>query len=106
MHPDDAVRLGLADGTPVVVSNEHGQVATVVEVDDALMPGVVSMVHGWGHAVSPRLRVAHEHPGANPNELLPIGDGSFEPLSSQAHMTGIVVDVRAVEPVLIGEPVG
>ncbi len=96
MHPDDAGRLGLADGDAVHVSSDHGQLSTVVEHDEALMPGVVSMVHGWGHAVSPRLRVAAEHPGANPNELLPIGEGSFEPLSSQAHMTGIAVDVRPV----------
>lgn len=94
MHADDAARLDLADGDEVVVSSAHGEVRTVVEIDAALMPGVVSMVHGWGHTVSPRLRVAHEHPGANPNALLPIGDGSFEPLSSQAHMTGIAVDVR------------
>ena len=57
------------------------------------MAGVVSMVHGWGHAASPRMRVAAAHPGANPNVLLPIGPGSFEPLSSQAHMTGIPVTV-------------
>ena len=60
------------------------------------MPGVVSMVHGWGHSASPAMTVAHAHPGANPNVLLPIGDGSFEPLSSQAHMTGIAVDVVAL----------
>ena len=94
MHPDDAARLGLAGGAEVAVTSDHGEVVTVVELDAALMPGVVSMVHGWGHAASPRLRVAHEHPGANPNALLPIGEGSFEPLSSQAHMTGIPVDVR------------
>jgi hypothetical protein len=57
------------------------------------MPGVVSMVHGWGHAASPRMRVAHQHPGSNPNVLLPSGQGSFEPLSSQAHMTGVPVHV-------------
>ena len=61
---------------------------------DPALP-VVAMVHGWGHAASPRLRVANQHPGANPNALLPIGEGSFEPLSSQAHMTGIPVQVRA-----------
>ncbi|MCB1000031.1 MAG: molybdopterin-dependent oxidoreductase [Acidimicrobiales bacterium] len=94
LHPDDADRLGLSDGDEVVVTSDHGEVTTTVEVDDALMAGVVSMVHGWGHTASPRLRVAHEHPGANPNALLPIGEGSFEPLSSQAHMTGIPVDVR------------
>ena len=58
------------------------------------MEGVVSMVHGWGHRASPRLRVATASPGSNPNALLPTGPGSFEPLSSQAHMTGIPVTVR------------
>ncbi len=94
MHPDDAAALGLADGQSVVVANEWGEIDTVVELDPDLMPGVVAMVHGWGHRASPRLRVAHANPGANPNALLPIGEGSFEPLSSQAHMTGVPVTVR------------
>ena len=99
MHPADAERLGLVDGQEVFVGSAHGEVTSVVELDDALMPGVVAMVHGWGHAASPRLRVANQHPGANPNALLPIGEGSFEPLSSQAHMTGIPVQVRAAAAV-------
>jgi anaerobic selenocysteine-containing dehydrogenase len=94
MHPDDAAARGLSDGDEVTVSNEFGELVAAVEFDDRMMPGVVAMVHGWGHAVSPRLRVAAANPGANPNVLLPIGPGSFEPLSSQAHMTGIRVDVR------------
>ncbi len=48
-----------------------------------------------GPRVSPRLRVAHADPGVNPNALLPSGPGAFEPLSSQAHMTGIPVIVTA-----------
>ena len=91
-------RLDLVDGAAVRVTSPHGEIEAVVEIDDDLMPGVVSMVHGWGHAASPRLRVAHAHPGANPNELLPNGPGSFEPLSSQAHMTGIAVTVAALAP--------
>lgn len=94
IHPDDAAALGLADGAPVRIRSEHGEVDAVVELDADLMPGVVSMVHGWGHGVSPSLRVAAQHPGANPNVLLPIGPGSYEPLSSQAHMTGIPVTVE------------
>jgi len=39
--------------------------------------------------------------GVNPNVLLPIGRGSYEPLSSQAHMTGIAVSVRAAERPLL-----
>lgn len=95
IHPDDAAARGLADGDTVLVRSDHGEIDAVVEFDEDLMVGVVSMVHGWGHRLSPRLRVAAEHPGSNPNALLPIGPGSFEPLSSQAHMTGIPVEVRA-----------
>lgn len=93
MDPDDAQRLGLGDGDDVVVTSEHGEVTATVEFDDSLMPGVVSMVHGWGHDASPAMKVASSHPGTNPNALLPHGPGSFEPLSSQAHMTGIAVTV-------------
>ncbi len=94
MHPDDAAERGLADGAAVVVTSAHGQIEAVLEHDPDLMRGVVAMVHGWGHQASPRMRIAHQYPGANPNALLPIGDNSFEPLSSQAHMTGIPVEVR------------
>ncbi len=93
IHPDDAAALGIADGDRVVVASADGEVHANAALDDELMPGVVSMVHGWGHTASPRLRVAAEHPGTNPNVLLPSGPGSYEPLSSQAHMTGIKVTV-------------
>jgi len=93
IHPDDAAALGIADGDRVVVASAHGEVQADAALDDELMPGVVSMVHGWGHTASPRLTVAAEHPGTNPNVLLPSGPGSYEPLSSQAHMTGIKVTV-------------
>jgi anaerobic selenocysteine-containing dehydrogenase len=96
VHPSDAATLGVADGDRVVVASRFGEVEAVVSVDEDLMAGVVSMVHGWGHAASPRLRVASEHPGTNPNVLLPSGRGSYEPLSSQAHMTGIPVTVTSV----------
>lgn len=96
MHPEDARALGLEDGTTVHVTSDHGDVRAVLEIDGDLMRGVVSMVHGWGHSASPRMRVAAGSPGTNPNALLPIGPGSFEPLSSQAHMTGIPVRVEAM----------
>jgi formate dehydrogenase len=95
VHPTDADRLGVVDGDTVTVSSAWGEIAATVELDDDVMPGVVAMVHGWGHAASPRMRVAHANPGSNPNALLPNGPGSFEPLSSQAHMTGVPVEVVA-----------
>ena len=49
VHPSDAQRYGLADGEPAVVRSRTGNVEAEVEVTDAVMPGVVSLPHGWGH---------------------------------------------------------
>ncbi len=96
VHPDDARSRGLAEGQKVRVGNTHGALETEIRFDDGLCRGVVALTHGWGNARTPGLRVASAHPGVNANQLLPTGPGSFEPLSSQAHMTGIPVCVEAL----------
>lgn len=93
MHPDDAAARGLADGAAARASNRHGALDVTVRVDPELMPGVVAMAHGWGNEKTTGMSVAQSMPGVNCNALLPSGPGSFEPLSSQAHMTGVPVDV-------------
>jgi formate dehydrogenase len=95
INPADAAAHGVADGDVAALSNEWGTIDVVVRLDDDLLPGVVSLVHGWGHASAPGMRVAQRDPGVNPNALLPVGPGTFEPLSSQAHMTGIPVELVA-----------
>ena len=95
MHPDDATARGLADGDRARVWNAHGEVVAAVSFDPELLPGVVAMAHGWGNRDTSGMRVAQEHPGVNASALLPSGQGSFEPLSSQAHMTGVPVEVAA-----------
>jgi len=93
MHPDDAQKRQIADGDPVRIFNQFGELVSPVKLSDDLMPGVVAMTHGWGHGKSSGLNVAKQLPGSNPNRLLPAGAGSFEPLSNQAHMTGVNVEV-------------
>ena len=44
-----------------------------VEVSDEMMPGVVSLPHGWGHdRPGTRMAVAREHAGVNNNLLAPM----------------------------------
>ena len=95
LHPEDARERGLADGQRVEVWNAHGRLEAPICYDEGLARGVVAMTHGWGHARTPGMRLARETPGSNSNVLLPIGPGSYETLSNQAHMTGIRVEVRA-----------
>ena len=95
LHPTDATRLSLVDGKPARVTSRVGSVTIPVEVTDAIMPGVVSIPHGWGHEVEGiRLDVAGRRPGVNSNLLadesvldVPSGNGVF---------SGIPVTVEAV----------
>ncbi|MCZ6618293.1 MAG: molybdopterin-dependent oxidoreductase, partial [Gammaproteobacteria bacterium] len=96
MHPADAELRQIVDGDRVTIVNENGRIVTDVKLTTDLIEGVVAMTHGWGHRKSPGMRVAHGKPGVNCNTLLPSGPGSYEPLSNQAHMTGISVEVRRV----------
>ena len=94
MHPNDAEKRQLSDGDTVAISNDNGAVQTQLKLSNDLIPGVVAMTHGWGHGQSPGMRLAHDKHGVNCNALLPSGARSFEPLSNQAHMTGVPVEVR------------
>jgi anaerobic selenocysteine-containing dehydrogenase len=92
VHPDDAKRLGVADGADVAVRSDAGQVVLPAEVTDAVMPGVVSIPHGWGHdAEGIRLGTAGRRPGVNSNVLA--GSDVFDPLSGNAVLNGIPVEV-------------
>jgi anaerobic selenocysteine-containing dehydrogenase len=92
VHPEDAARLGLTDGAHASVRSAVGELEAPVELTDSIMPGVVSMPHGWGHdAPGVRLSVAREHAGVNSNLLA--DETQIEPLSGNAVLNGIPVEV-------------
>ncbi|MEU5199943.1 molybdopterin oxidoreductase family protein [Streptomyces scabiei] len=95
IHPDDAGRLGLADGDPVRIKGAGGEVTAPVEVTDVVRRGVVSLPHGWGHdRPGTRMRHAAIDPGVNVNQLL---DGSLlDPLSGNAVLNGVPVELAPV----------
>jgi anaerobic selenocysteine-containing dehydrogenase len=95
IHPDDAERLGLADGESARISSAAGSVEAPVETTEDIMPGVVSIPHGWGHdAPGVRMGVASSHAGVNSNVLA--DESMVEPLSGNAVLNGIPVEVSAL----------
>jgi anaerobic selenocysteine-containing dehydrogenase len=95
VNPADAERLGLVDGEDAVVRSRVGEVSLPVEVTDAIMEGVVSIPHGWGHdAPGTRLRVAREHAGANSNVLA--DEELIDAPSGNAVLNGIPVELVPV----------
>ena len=70
MNTTDAETLKLADGAPVTISSSVGSVTAPLEVTDEIMPGVVSLPHGYGHhRPKTKLTVATEHAGVSINDL-------------------------------------
>jgi anaerobic selenocysteine-containing dehydrogenase len=92
IHPDDALEAGVEDGALARVTSDAGSVEVAVEVSDEMMPGVVSLPHGWGHdKPGTRQSVAREHAGVNNNVLA--AAWRFDPVSNNAALNGIPVEV-------------
>ncbi|MEM9515556.1 MAG: molybdopterin oxidoreductase family protein, partial [Actinomycetota bacterium] len=92
VHPDDADRLGVADGAAATVASRVGSLVVPVEVTDAIRPGVVSLPHGWGHDdPATQMTVAAEYAGVNSNVLT--DDRALDPLSGTSVLNGIPVTV-------------
>jgi anaerobic selenocysteine-containing dehydrogenase len=95
IHPDDAARLGLADGDLAAVASRVGRVELPVRVTESIRRGVVSIPYGWGHgAEGSRLTVAAKRPGVNTNLLTDAEP--IDPLSGNAVLNGIPVEVAPV----------
>jgi anaerobic selenocysteine-containing dehydrogenase len=90
VNPVDAQRLGLAHGGRARIVNAGRTIEVTVDVSDEMMPGVVSLPHGWGHdQPGTKLGVAAERPGANLNAIL--DDTLRDPLSGNAVLSGVPV---------------
>jgi anaerobic selenocysteine-containing dehydrogenase len=97
IHPDDARERGLTDGARVRVTSTKGAIEVPIEIDDAMMRGVVSLPHGFGHdRDGVRLQVATTQArGASLNDLT--DEGRVDALSGVADFAGVPVTVQNVE---------
>jgi anaerobic selenocysteine-containing dehydrogenase len=92
MHPADAQARGLKDGDRVRVQSGSGSVKIALQTTDAMMSGVVSLPHGFGHNRSgTRLGLAHEFAGASYNDLA--DSGAVDAVSGNAALNGTPVEV-------------
>lgn len=95
VHPSDAARLGLQAGGQARITSRVGSITAPVEVSDDVMPGVVSLPHGWGHdRAGTRLGIAEQKPGVSLNDVT--DDRLFDPLSGVAHLNGVPVEIAPI----------
>ena len=92
MHPDDMAARGIADGAAVRLSSRVGAVEVPVVASTDMMPGVVSLPHGFGHArQGVRMQVAAAHAGVSANDVT--DDAFIDVLSGNAAVNGVPVQV-------------
>jgi anaerobic selenocysteine-containing dehydrogenase len=93
MHADDLARRGLADGSRVRVRSAVGVIEVAVTASDAMMPGVVCLPHGYGHARDGvRLSRAAQLDGASYNDLT--DPAALDVASGNAALNGLAVWVE------------
>jgi anaerobic selenocysteine-containing dehydrogenase len=95
VNPADAARLGLEDGGRARIAHDGRMIEAEVEISDEMMPGVISLPHGWGHdQPGSQLKVAAANPGGNLNALM--DENRRDPLSGNAVLSGVEVEMTPV----------
>ena len=93
IHPHDAARFAVTDGALVDVHSRVGVVRLPAEVSEEMMPGVVSIPHGWGHdRPGVHLQVAAAQPGVSINDLT--DPGLIDELTGNAAFSGVPVQIK------------
>ena len=95
MHPDDLLQRGIAPGSKVSVRSRVGALQVVVESCADIMPGVVSLPHGFGHdRAGIRMAIAQRHAGVSCNDIT--DELALDALSGNAAVNGIFVEVSPI----------
>jgi anaerobic selenocysteine-containing dehydrogenase len=98
IHPEDARKLEIEESNEILVRSRVGEVQLKVELSGDIMPGVVSIPHGWGHGRSgTQLQVANENKGVSINDLT--DELALDELSGNAILNGVPVELVPVSEV-------
>ncbi|MFT3697964.1 MAG: molybdopterin-dependent oxidoreductase [Kofleriaceae bacterium] len=93
IHPTDAARFGVTAGSRAEIANGARTIEVEIELSEQMMPGVISVPHGWGHdAPGTQLGVASVRPGANLNALF--DESLRDPSSGNSVLGGVAVALR------------
>jgi anaerobic selenocysteine-containing dehydrogenase len=93
INPIDALARDILTGDRVELRSAVGVVIVPAEVTDSVMPGVVSLPHGFGHGrPGVRTAVASANPGASYNDLA--DPERLDELTGNAALSGVPVEVR------------
>lgn len=92
MHPTDLQQRKIENNTVVCVRSRVGELQVVVESSNDIMPGVVSLPHGYGHdRKGIRMAIAQRHAGVSCNDIT--DELALDTLSGNAAVNGVSVHI-------------
>ena len=95
MNPQDVTGHGFHDGQTICVKSRAGQVTLPIAETPDIMPGVISIPHGWGHdRPGVRLDIARAHGGVSVNDLT--DETGIDRLIGTAVLNGVAVELFPV----------
>ncbi|MEM9254759.1 MAG: molybdopterin-dependent oxidoreductase [Pseudomonadota bacterium] len=94
IHPDDANSRGLTDGGQAIIHSTVGELEVPIEFNRELMPGVVSLPHGFGHRYSGTRQstASSTLPGVSANDI--VDDAPLDVPSGTSVVNGVPVTVK------------
>lgn len=96
IHESDAEKLGILNEEEVIVKSNAGQVNIPVEITSDIMPGVVSIPHGFGHHKKGiKLGIASQYPGVSVNDLTDHND--LDSVTGNAAFSSLRVEITKLK---------
>ena len=96
INTEDAKRLGIAQGDTITVSSRVGEIELPAQLTADIMPGVISIPHGWGHnRPGSQLTIAGQHAGVSLNDIT--DDYSIDAVTGVAAFSGQQVTVSTIK---------
>ena len=95
MNEADAQKLNMVNRQMVTVSSNVGSINILVEISNEMMPGVVSIPHGWGHHYSDiKMEIAQKNAGISINDLTDAN--RIDELTGNADFSGTRVKISTM----------
>lgn len=92
MNASDAEKLDLKNAQTVKVKSRVGEIEIPLEITEKIMPGVVSIPHGYGHAKNGvKLDIAQQNAGVSLNDLT--DEMQIDELTGNAAFSNVNVNV-------------
>lgn len=92
IHNADAKKLGLENNQEVIVKSDVGNITIPIQITKNIMPGVMSIPHGFGHRKKgTKLKVAEAHAGVSVNDIT--DHNRIDALTGNAAFSGQIVQI-------------